>query len=204
MIRRAGRVAHVSGYGYHDAAVTEALRPHRLVRADCIRTGYGMCSRSGMCDHRGDVRAGDVPRGEHPKEHAEEADRLGGMDAYRVRMVNALLGVVQTEATMADGVKLDEDAHHAAWGQQLTAAGAGRDEDPAERVEFIRWQVLRPGTPLRLMAQNRRRTADASSASLHSSGPTASVSFRIVAAVSWKAAIWSSRLFTTNSSVSIM
>lgn len=90
-----------------------------------------------------------------PKEHAEEAARLGGADAYRVRMVNALLGVVQTEAAMADSVKLDDDARHAAWEQQLTAAGAGLDEDPAKRVEFIRWQVLRAGTPLRLMAQHQ-------------------------------------------------
>ncbi|MFF3061585.1 DUF6245 family protein [Streptomyces sp. NPDC057909] len=90
-----------------------------------------------------------------PEEHAEEAARLGGADAYRVRMVNALLGVVQTEAALADGVVLDEEAHHAAWEQQLTAAGAGLDEDPVKRVEFIRWQVLRACTPLRLMAQNR-------------------------------------------------
>ncbi|MER7578125.1 DUF6245 family protein [Streptomyces sp. NPDC126514] len=90
-----------------------------------------------------------------PEEHAEEAARLGGADAYRVRMVNALLGVVQTEAALTDTVKLDDDAHHAAWEQQLTAAGAGLDESPAKRVEFIRWQVLRAGTPLRLMAQNR-------------------------------------------------
>lgn len=88
------------------------------------------------------------------KEHAEEAARLGDLDAYRVRMVNALLGVVQAEAAMADAVKLDDDARHAAWEEQLKAAGAGLG-DPARRVEFIRWQVLRAGTPLRLMAQNR-------------------------------------------------
>lgn len=62
------------------------------------------------------------------EEHAQEAARLGGPDAYRVRMVNALLGAVQTEAVMADGVKLDEDAHHAVWEKQLTAAGAGLDD----------------------------------------------------------------------------
>jgi hypothetical protein len=31
-------------------------------------------------------------------EHAAEAARLGGADAYRVRLVNALLGAVQTQA----------------------------------------------------------------------------------------------------------
>lgn len=87
------------------------------------------------------------------EEHAQEAARLGGPDAYRVRLVNALLGVVQAEAAMADGMELDEDAHHAAWEEQLNAAGAGLD-DPARRVEFLRWQVLRAGTPLRLMAQH--------------------------------------------------
>jgi hypothetical protein len=35
----------------------------------------------------------------------------------------------------------------------MKAAGAGQD-DPFKRVEFIRWQVLRAGTPLRLMAQH--------------------------------------------------
>lgn len=89
-----------------------------------------------------------------PEEHAEEAARLGGPDAYRVRMVNALLGVVQSEAAVADAVKLGDDARHAAWEEQLKAAGAGLD-DPGRRVEFVRWQVLRAGTPLRLMAQNR-------------------------------------------------
>lgn len=86
-------------------------------------------------------------------EHAAEAARLGGEDAYRVRMVNALLGVVQTEAMVAETVKLPRDARHAAWEQQLDSAGAG--DDPAKRIGFIQWQVLRAGIPLRLIAQNR-------------------------------------------------
>lgn len=61
--------------------------------------------------------------------------------------------MVQTEAALADGVVLDDDAHHAALQAQLKAAGAGQD-DPAKRVEFIRWQVLRAGTALTLMAQH--------------------------------------------------
>src|SRR5882757_5832752 len=89
-----------------------------------------------------------------PAEHAEEAARLGGADAYRVRMVNALLSAVQAEAVMADAVELSDGARHAAWEEQLTAAGAGPG-DSVRRVEFIRWQVLRAGTPLRLMAGNR-------------------------------------------------
>ncbi|WP_445081905.1 DUF6245 family protein [Streptomyces spongiicola] len=81
------------------------------------------------------------------KEQAAEVVRLGGEDAYRVRMVNALLSMVQGEAAMADGVKLDDDARHAAWEEQLKAAGAGLDDSV--------WQVLRAGTPLRLMVQNQ-------------------------------------------------
>ena len=73
-------------------------------------------------------------------------------------MVNALLGVVQAEAVMADAVPLDDDTRHVAWEEQLKAAGAGLD-DPVRRVEFIRWQVLRAGTPLRLMARTQRRPA---------------------------------------------
>lgn len=87
-----------------------------------------------------------------PEEHAAEAARLGGADAYRVRMVNALLGAVQGEALLADGVELD-DGHLAAWEEQLQAAGAGLD-NPVARLEFLRWQVLRASTPLRLLAQN--------------------------------------------------
>jgi hypothetical protein len=34
-------------------------------------------------------------------EHAEESGRLGGARAYRVRLVNTLLGAVQIEAMMA-------------------------------------------------------------------------------------------------------
>ncbi|AEM85830.1 hypothetical protein Strvi_6379 [Streptomyces violaceusniger Tu 4113] len=68
-------------------------------------------------------------------------------------MVNELLGAVQTEAVLADSVKLDDDARHKAGEEQLAAAGAGVEE-PVRRAEFIRWQVLRATTPLWLMDQN--------------------------------------------------
>lgn len=87
-------------------------------------------------------------------EHAAEAARLGGADAYRVRLVNALLGVVQAQAVLADAVPLDEQARTAAWEEHLRSAGAG-PEDMAARLELIRWQVLRSAAPLRQMAQNR-------------------------------------------------
>ena len=88
-------------------------------------------------------------------EHAAEAARLGGADAYRVRLVNALLGVVQAQAVLADAVPLDEQARDAAWEEHLRSAGAGPDE-VAARLGLIRWQVLRSATPLRQMAQNRQ------------------------------------------------
>ena len=75
------------------------------------------------------------------------------MRARRAAAGQTPLGVVQTEAALADRVVLDDGAHHAAWEAQLKAAGAGQD-DPVKRVELIRWQVLRAGTPLRLMAQH--------------------------------------------------
>lgn len=90
-----------------------------------------------------------------PEEHEAEAARLGGADAYRVRMVNALLGAVQAQAVLADAVPLDEQARDAAWEEHLRSAGAGPDE-VAARMELIRWQVLRSATPLRQMAQNRQ------------------------------------------------
>src|SRR6266478_84210 len=37
-----------------------------------------------------------------PAEHAAEARRLRGENAYRVRLANALLGAAQTEAILAD------------------------------------------------------------------------------------------------------
>jgi hypothetical protein len=39
-------------------------------------------------------------------------------------MINALLGAVQAEAAMADAVKLNDDARHAARGVEGTAQGS--------------------------------------------------------------------------------
>lgn len=98
---------------------------------------------------------GAYPGNNTSAEHAAEAARLGGADAYRVRLVNALLGVVQAQAVLADAVPLDGQARDAAWEEHLRSAGAGPDE-VAARLELIRWQVLRSATPLRQMAQNRQ------------------------------------------------
>lgn len=88
-----------------------------------------------------------------PAEHAAEAARLGGEDAYRLRLANALLGIAQTEAVLADSsVTLDTDQRHQAWGQQLDSAGVA--DDPAKLIGFIHWQILRAAIPLRLIAQD--------------------------------------------------
>jgi hypothetical protein len=87
-----------------------------------------------------------------PAEHAAEARQLGGEDAYRVRLANALLGAAQTEALLADAVPLSPEARAAAYEQQLRTAGA--DDDPTKRIEFLRWQTLRVSVPLREIAQN--------------------------------------------------
>jgi hypothetical protein len=86
-----------------------------------------------------------------PGEHEAEARRLGGPDAYRIRLVNALLGAVQTEALLAEVVDVGDEQRAAAYRQQLVTAGV--EEDPDKLMEFPRWQVLRATTPLRLIAQ---------------------------------------------------
>ncbi len=87
-----------------------------------------------------------------PAEHAAEALRLGGEDAYRVRLANALLGAAQTEALLADAIPLSAEARTAAYEQQLSTAGAA--DDPVKRIAFLRWQTLRVSSPLREIAQS--------------------------------------------------
>jgi len=53
---------------------------------------------------------------------------------------------------LADAVELDEQTRHAAWREQLLSAGAF--DDPVARAGLLRWQVLRAGMPLRLIAQH--------------------------------------------------
>lgn len=84
-----------------------------------------------------------------PSEHAAEALRLGGADVYRMRLVNALLGAVQTEAILAETIEVDGERRAAAYRQQLVTA----EEDPDKLMEFLRWQVLRATTPLREIAR---------------------------------------------------
>src|SRR5512135_2532234 len=84
-------------------------------------------------------------------EHKAEAERLGGMDIYRMFLANALLGYVEIGAILAEGasssIEQMRDAHH----QALTCARAA--DDPGTLLEFLRWRLLRVAGPLREMAQ---------------------------------------------------
>jgi Family of unknown function (DUF6245) len=79
-------------------------------------------------------------------EHADEARRLGGDEAYRVRLANALLGASQTEALLADAIPISLEARVAAYEQQFVTAGVA--DDPAKKIAFLRWQTLRVSGPL--------------------------------------------------------
>lgn len=86
-----------------------------------------------------------------PAEHEDEARRLGALDAYRMRLVNALLGAVQTEALVAETIDVDDEQRAAAYRQQLVTASV--EENPDKLMEFLRWQVLRATGPLRQIAR---------------------------------------------------
>ncbi|GCE32141.1 hypothetical protein KDA_76250 [Dictyobacter alpinus] len=85
-------------------------------------------------------------------ERTAEAKRLGGMEAYRLLLANALLGIVETDAMFADSADVSAEQMQAAHWQALKAAGA--EEDPGKLLHFLRWRTLRVEGPLREIAQN--------------------------------------------------
>ena len=58
-------------------------------------------------------------------EHAAEARRLGSDAAYRLRLVNALLGATQAKALVAESLPVSADDRLAAYEQQFATAGVG-------------------------------------------------------------------------------
>jgi hypothetical protein len=80
-------------------------------------------------------------------EHAAEARRLGGDAAYRLRLVNGLLGAAQAES-----LPVTSDDRVAAYEQQFAIAGVA--DNPTQRIRFLRWQTLRVAGLLREMAQH--------------------------------------------------
>lgn len=61
-----------------------------------------------------------------------------------MRLVNALLGAVQTEAILAETIEVDGERRAAAYHQQLVTAGV--EGDPNKLREFLRRQALRATT----------------------------------------------------------
>ena len=90
-------------------------------------------------------------------EHAAEAERLGA-DVYRVQLANALLGCAQVEALLCEQLGLKGDKLRAAHRQQLLSGGVmdpgSEVPNPEKLAEFLRWQALRVGGPLREIAQD--------------------------------------------------
>lgn len=86
-----------------------------------------------------------------PEQRDQEAARLGGTDAYRLSLCNALLGTVQAKAVLADGTSgVSGEQREAAWREQARAFGA--EEDSEVLLSFLRWQALRLALPLREIA----------------------------------------------------
>src|ERR1700694_3050313 len=85
-------------------------------------------------------------------EHTAEAKRLGSADYYRMLLVNALLGMVETDAMLADGAGISPEQMRSAHRQARISAGV--EEDPGKLLGFLLWQTLRVEGPLREIAQD--------------------------------------------------
>jgi len=85
-------------------------------------------------------------------EHEAEAKRLGSVDFYRVLLVNALLGMVETEAMLSESGSVSHEHMLSAHRQARVSAGA--EENMRKLLGFLRWQTLRIEEPLREFAQD--------------------------------------------------
>ncbi len=97
-------------------------------------------------------------------EHEAETKRLGGVDPYRLALINALLGAVQSEAIEAEKGSVTSEQRNAA--HQFVFDMAGLADRPAATVGFLRWQTLRVSLPLREMA-SRLETGPIAVAAAH-------------------------------------
>jgi hypothetical protein len=92
------------------------------------------------------------PGWDHPARARRRSQATGGGEnAYPVRLANALLGAAQTEAILAESVPISFEARAVAYEHQFTTAGAA--DNPTKRLEFLRWQTLHVGGPLREIAR---------------------------------------------------
>lgn len=87
-------------------------------------------------------------------EHSEQVKIMGkGSDYYRMRLVNALLGIVETEAMLSEGASPSTELMLHAHQQALDSAGAMDSKE--KLIEFLRWRTLRIAGPLRLISQDK-------------------------------------------------
>jgi hypothetical protein len=87
-------------------------------------------------------------------EHEKEIKRLGGSrEYYRMRLANALLGMVETEVMHCETAGESAQQMFHAHQQALESAGATRTTEIL--LQFLRWRTLRIAGPLRQMAQDQ-------------------------------------------------
>jgi hypothetical protein len=86
-------------------------------------------------------------------EHASEANRVGSAIYYHMLLANALLGMVETEAILAESLGVTPAQMRAAHQQALSSAGA--ESHPVKLFGVLRWRTLRVAGPLAEMAYNR-------------------------------------------------
>lgn len=86
-------------------------------------------------------------------EHQAEAVRLGSQTYYRMMLANALLGILETDAVLADNSGVTTEQMLSAHRQALVSAGVA--DDPNKLMSFLRWRTLRVEGQLRIIAQNR-------------------------------------------------
>ena len=85
-------------------------------------------------------------------EHATEAKHLGGQEAYRMLLANALLGSVEADAMLADSSGASVEQMEAAYRQALISAGV--EGHPGKLLRFLRWRTLRVEGPLQEIVQD--------------------------------------------------
>lgn len=69
---------------------------------------------------------------------AEEA-RLGSQTYYRMMLVNALLGIVETDAVLAENSGVTAEQMLSAHQQALKSAGVA--DNPYKLLSFLRWRI---------------------------------------------------------------
>lgn len=68
-------------------------------------------------------------------------------------LANALLGILETDAVLADNSGVTTEQMLSAHRQALVSAGVA--DDPNKLMSFLRWRTLRVEGQLRIIAQNR-------------------------------------------------